>query len=280
MEVVDEAFPPLASDEIAVRVALSLLDPSSLTASEGGDSPEVSFAGVISEVGPAISDRARVGQPAIGVGPLADLISLPEREVRCVLADFDLSVEQAVTIPYLCSFLHVLSTIRVKSDSRILITGQPIIRHLSVQFLKVLFPDISRTQIQALPSHIATELDGPFDVLIHGVTDPADLQLSLSTLGEGGQAFLLVPPGRHVLPLDFYPHVHRSCLRLVIHRVGEPCRPASCPDPGHARLSQLFEEELIDVSPVLSHVSGPSELAGLSLDGVNRSQKLLAVAWP
>lgn len=281
LEVVEEAFPAPASDEIAVRVTASVLDPLSLNESTRADLPEVAFAGVISDVGPATPKAVGVGQDVIGIGPMADLVGLSRSEVWFLPADSHLSPQQAAVLPYLCSFLHVLRTVRIEPEARILITGHPVIRHLSEQLLSVLLPEISATQISLEAGHeIATEMDRPFDVLVHGVTDPLDLQLSLSALREDGEAFLLVPPGRHVLPLDFYPHIHRSCLRLLVRRVGNPCRPASCPEPGHPLLSQLFEQERIDVDPVLSPVSNAAQLASLPLEEIIRSEKLLAVAWP
>jgi hypothetical protein len=90
----------------------------------------------------------------------------------------------------------------------------------------------------------------------------------------------LVPPGRHVLALDFYPHVHRSCLRVLARRVGKPCRPVSCPDLGHPLLLQLLQQEGVDLNPILLHVSNSSEVARLPLERINRSEKLLAVTWP
>jgi hypothetical protein len=280
-EVVEEAYLAPAPDEIAVRVAAALLDPLSVAASTGTGLPEVSFSGIISEVGAAVPERLRPGQTVIGIGPPADLITLRSSEVQSLPSDSHLSPQQAAAVPYLCSFLDVLRAMPIKPEDRILITGQAIIRHLSEQFLKALLPGTATAQINSRSSHdIGTERDGSFDVLVHGVTDPLDLDLSLSALDEDGQALLLVPPGSHVLELDFYPHVHRSCLRLLTRRVGSPCRPASCPDPGHQLLSRLLEQESIDIDPLLSYVSDSSQLASLPLEGVNRSEKLLAITWP
>jgi hypothetical protein len=281
LEVVEEAFPALRHDEIAVRVAVALLDPSSFPPCTRAVSPEVSFSGVISEVGAAVPKRLSLGQTVIGIGPLADFLSLPSSEVRCLPDNSHLNPHQEAAIPYLCSFLHVLRTSQIKPEDRILITGQAVIRHLSEQLLKVLFPDTSITRINLPSGHdVAREAGRAFDVLVHGVTDPLDLQSGLAALVEHGQALLLVPPGRHVLALDFYPNVHRSCLRLLARKVGKPCRRVSCPDPGHPLLLQLLEQESVDLNPILLHVSNSSEVARLPLERINRSEKLLAVTWP
>jgi hypothetical protein len=272
LELVEEAFPAPEPGELAVQVVAALLDPRSLSASANAALPEAPFAGVISEVAAGASEQPGVGRTVIGIGPLADRLSVPTREVRTLPADSHLSPQQAATLPYLCSFLDALRGLRIEPQDRVLITGQAAIQHVSRQLLRALYPQASATRIASpLGEDIGTQPDGPFDVLVHGVADALDLQLSLSALAEDGRAFLLVPPGRHVLPLDFYPDVHRSCLRLVARRVGSPCRPASCPDPGHPLLSALLEQRSLDLDPILSPVSSSSDLAGLPLEPVIRS---------
>jgi hypothetical protein len=280
LELVEEASPAPASDEVSVRVGASLLDPLSLTADLAGGSPEASFSGEICDLGTAAANGFALGDTVYGVGPAADLLTLPGDELERLPADAQLSPGQAAAIPYLCSFLRVLGAIEARPQERILITGQSVIRQLSEQFVKSLLPDAPVTQIDLTPNRaLPAGLDGPFDRLIHGVTDPDDLQLSLSTLREDGEAFLLVPPGPHVLALDFYPNIHRSCLRSFVRRVGDPCRPATCPDPGHPRLFQLLEQEGIDLEAVVSHVSNASDVVGLALDGGGSAEKLIALAW-
>jgi hypothetical protein len=281
LEIVEKVFPVLGSDEIAVRVGVTLIDPSSFLASTTAASPAASFAGVISELGAAVSEELRLEQTAIGVGPPADLISCPRSEVLALRSDSPLNLEQAAAIPHLCPFLRALRCLEIKPTERVLITGRAVMRHVSEEFLKVLFPDTSATQLDLTSGRdIRGELGSRFDVLVHEITDTASLQLSLSALGNNGRALLLVPPGRRLVTLDFYPHVHRSCLRLFARRVGSPCHAASCPDPGHAFLAQLLEQDRMDVTSVLSHASTSSQLAGLSLEDVNRSEKLLAINWP
>ncbi len=234
LELSEEAFASPEPDEVAVRVEVAVLEPLALNGETRSDAPEAILAGVITEAGSAVPKGVAAGQTVIGIGPPADHVTLPESQVWCLSA-----------------------------EERILITGQPVIRELSAQVLSALRPGASPRVVGSLSGHEPTgEPDELFDVLIHGVADPADLQESLALLRQDGRAFLLVPPGRHVLPLDFYPNVHRSCLRLFVRRVG----------------SRLLEQETIEVDPLL-RISSPSQLAGLPLEEITGS-KLLAVAWP
>jgi hypothetical protein len=278
---VEETLPAVASDEVAVRVSVSMLDPHSFAPGAEATSPEASFSGLVCDIGTAPPNELAIGGTVVGVGPVADVISLPGTEVERLAANAQLKPEQAAAIPYLCSFLNVLSKVKAGPEDRILITGQSVIRHLSEQFVRALLPQAPTTQVDLAPTYeLPAELDGQFDVLIHGVSDPEDLQLSLSAVREDGEAFLLVAPGSHVLALDFYPNIHRSCLRTHVRRVGSRCRPASCPNPGHSLLYRLLGEGRIDIEPLLSHVSKPSELADLQVQGSGPSDKLIAVTWP
>ena len=221
-------------DEVAVRVGAAVLDPAALNGNTGADSPEAVFSGVIGKTGESVPAAVGAGQTVVGIGPLADHVTLPHSEVWCLSA-----------------------------EERILITGRPAIRELSEQVLSALLPDASAKAVSSPSGDGPTaEPHEPFDVLIHGLGEEADLQESLSLLRQDGRALLLVPPGRHVLPLDFYPNVHRSCLRLVVRRLS----------------SRLLEQETAGVDPILRRVSSPSQLASLPLEEIKGS-KLLAVAW-
>lgn len=277
LEVVEDAVPTLGAGEVAVQVTAALLDPLTFATDP---SPQGAFTGVISELGAGASKRLEVGDTVVGVGPPSDLISLPEAEVEGVPADARLDPAQAAAIPYLCSFWQALSAIEIEPRGRVLITGDPVIRHLSEQFVSALLPDAQVTQLDlASPRETVKEIEGSFDLLVHEVADPVALQLGLSALGLDGEAYLLVAPGPKVLPLDFYPNLHRSSLRAFVRRVGSPCRPASCPDPGHARLYELLESRQVDLEPVLSRATSDSKLAGLRLERGGPAQKLLAMAW-
>jgi hypothetical protein len=273
LEVAEEAFTDPGHGEVAVRVAANVLNPSS-------DAPEGTFSGVISGVGAAVPEGMLPGRVVVGIGPPADLISLPSSEVWCLPSESDLSPEHAAAIPYLCSFLQALGSIGVEPEDRILISGRPAIRHLGESFLKDLVRDASAIETNLPSSHgNGNEPDRDFDVLVHEVADPEDLQLSLSALRENGRAILLVPPGPHVMAFDFYPLVHRHCLRLFPRRVGNPCHPESCPDSGHSALLRLLEQEGIDLDPLLSRASASPGVADLSLEELDGSERLLAVTW-
>jgi len=280
LELTEEAFTPTAG-EVVVRTSSSLLDPLTLADSDDEDSLEVSFSGVISALDGVASDELAVGDTVFGVGPPADFVSLPAAELERAPGGAPLEPHQAAAIPYLCSFWEALNTIAPDSSARILISGQPVVRHLAAQLVRSLLPEMSLTEadfgsIAELPS----ELDQPFDILIHGVGDPDDLQLSLSAVDLDGRAFLLVPPGEHVLSHDFYPSLHRSCLRSLVRRVGRPCRPASCPDPGHRALYERLAQGEIDVEPVISHAASTADLADLALGREPAAGKLVSLAWP
>lgn len=263
-----------------MRVSSSVLDPLSLADPNGEGLPQASFSGVVSAVVDAAADGLAVGDTVFGVGPLAEVISLPASEIERLPTDAELQPQQAAAIPYLCSFFNVLGAIEAPPAGRILITGRPVIRHISEQVLKSLQPGVTATQVDlSTRRDLPNDLEAPFEVLVHGVGDPQDLQLSLSAVAMDGEAFLLVGPGEHVLPLDFYPGIHRSCLRAPVRRVGRPCSPQSCPDPGHRLLRKGLEQGQIDIASVLAHAASAGDLADLA-PGISEADRLIALTWP
>jgi hypothetical protein len=236
----------LGNDEVAVRVSVSIPDPASPGDGEGTAAADAGFSGVISELGAGAAERLEVGDTVFGVGPVAEQAVVAETQIGRLPAGARLSDAQAAAIPYLRSFLFALGAIRPEAGDRVLITGQPVIRHLGEQFLAALLPD---TPIARAHS----EADESLGLLVHGLTDASELQRSLSALRHDAEAYVLVPTGTHILSLDFYPHIHRSSLRVIVRRVGNPYSPEAYADPDISRLIELLERGQIDIEPVLEH---------------------------
>ncbi len=110
-------------------------------------------------------------------------------------------------------FVRALEEVQPEPGAEILVTGEPRIREICEQLLRERYPGVTI-------AHTPEESDGRFGLLVHGLGDSADLQTSFAALALDGQALVLVPPGEHVLELDFYPNIHRSSLRVKVRRVG------------------------------------------------------------
>jgi hypothetical protein len=110
-------------------------------------------------------------------------------------------------------FVQALEEVQLEPGAEILVTGEARICEICEQVLRSLHPGVK----------IARTPDGTdrrYRVLVHGLCDSADLQMSLAALELDGEALVLVPPGEHVLELDFYPNIHRSSLVVKVRRVG------------------------------------------------------------
>jgi hypothetical protein len=271
LELVEEELQPAGPDEITVRVEVALLDPLAFSASAEGAAPEASFTGVIAEAGAEVSEGLTVGQTVIGAGPPGDLVRLPASRVRQSPDGSGMEPHRAAAMPYLSSLQEVLDEVRIEPEDRVLVSGHAAIRQMSAFLLAA---SGHRGSPARLTVASGTTPEGPFDVLVHGLVDSPRLQDSLSTLRIDGRAHILVPPGSHALELDFYPHIHRSSLELLIRRVG----PAWA-NSGDGQSALVLGEGGIDIESMLVQPSDAEGLDGFSLDEVARAEKLLAVDW-
>jgi hypothetical protein len=58
-----------------------------------------------------------------------------------------------------------------------------------------------------------------FDLLVDTTGDPVRWRAALAQVRRLGRALLMIPPGPHILPFDFYPQVHRGSVSLIVRRV-------------------------------------------------------------
>ena len=267
-----------APGEVAVDITAALLDPLALVATEGEARSSAGFCGLVAEVGPSAAEHLRVGQVVVGTGPLADAVTVPESDLDALPPNSRLSAKQAATIPYLASIERALAGFPIKPGSRVIVAGRPALRRLTAQLLTASCPDASITGL-GLRASQETESDGRFDALIHALGDPAELDSALSALRHDGEALLLVPPGRQVLALDFYPHVHRTCVRMVARRVEAQARTATGRDAGYSRLARLLRQRRLDVEAAPFEAWDPADQRELRLAGIARAGKLLTVSW-